>query len=513
MQKVYTKNYIKIYLWRTLSIISGFLSLLVVVPKLSNSPELYGIYASCISFALYLTYADIGFLSAGQKYAAEAYAQGDMKKELNILGFTGAILLIMIVPFSLSMIYLSYNPEFIIKNLSLAGQKIASQLFLILAVLLPIQIFFQRLVQSILIIRIRDYIGLRIDTFFNLLKISSVFYFFSENNYQIVEFYSFSLLLTILSTLIILVIIKRKEKYNFRLLLKSIRLRENEYSLINKLAYSSLALTIGWIIYYELDLIIIGKILGPKEVATYAIAFTFLNFLRTLWNTVFSPFSQRFNHYVGLKSDIDLKKLTDTIIDYTMPLCVIVTLVLILASEKLIFYWVGGLYSESIIILQILVLGTVFGFITKPASYLFTAKTLYKYIYLSAIICPLIFISCAILSISNYGLVGIAMSKFLAMSGGFIISIFGISKITTPMKFFRKWSIQLLTICLIINYTFSLFLKTTFVDNSKSTMNLVFLLLTMLFTILISYILVLLSKKQQRKDLKIILNSIRNIKF
>ena len=147
MQKVYTKNYIKIYLWRTLSIISGFLSLFVVVPKLSNSPELYGIYASCISFALYLTYADIGFLSAGQKYAAEAYAQGDMRKELNILGFTGAVLLIMIIPFSLSMLYLSYNPEFIIKNLSLAGQKIASQLFLILAVLLPIQIFFQRLVQ------------------------------------------------------------------------------------------------------------------------------------------------------------------------------------------------------------------------------------------------------------------------------------------------------------------------------------------------------------------------------
>lgn len=513
MQKVYTKNYIKIYLWRTLSIISGFLSLLVVVPKLSNSPELYGIYASCISFALYLTYADIGFLSAGQKYAAEAYAQGDIKKEVNILGFTAAILLIMIIPFSLSMLYLSYNPEFIIKDLSLAGQKIASQLFLIMAILLPIQILFQRLTQSILIIRIKEYIGLRIDAFFNLLKILSVFYFFSENNYQVVEYYSFSLLLTILSTFIILVIIKRKEKYNFRLLLKSIRLRKNEYSLINKLAYSSLALTIGWIIYFELDLIIIGKTLGPNEVATYAVAFTFLNFLRTLWNTVFSPFSQRFNHYVGLKSDIDLKKLTDTIIDYTMPLCIIVTLVLILGSEKIIIYWVGKFYSDSIILLQILILGTVFGFITKPASYIFTAKTLYKYIYLLAIICPVLFISGVVLLIPNYGLAGIAISKFLAMSGGFVISIVGISKITNPTKFFRKWSIQLLIICLIINYTFSLFLKTTFVDNSKSTMNLVFLLLTMLFTILISYILVLLSKKQQRKDLKIILNSIRNIKF
>ena len=188
MQKVYTKNYIKIYLWRTLSIISGFLSLLVVVPKLSNSPELYGIYASCISFALYLTYADIGFLSAGQKYAAEAYAQGDIKKEVNILGFTAAILLIMIIPFSLSMLYLSYNPEFIIKDLSLAGQKIASQLFLIMAILLPIQILFQRLTQSILIIRIKEYIGLRIDGFFNLLKILSVFYSLCAFTFQKTSF-------------------------------------------------------------------------------------------------------------------------------------------------------------------------------------------------------------------------------------------------------------------------------------------------------------------------------------
>ena len=84
MQKVYTKNYIKIYLWRTLSIISGFLSLLVVVPHLSNDLELYGIYSFCISFTLYLTYADIGFLNAGQKYAAEAYAKNNRKEDYNI---------------------------------------------------------------------------------------------------------------------------------------------------------------------------------------------------------------------------------------------------------------------------------------------------------------------------------------------------------------------------------------------------------------------------------------------
>ena len=82
MDKNLTKNYINIYFWRSISIISGFLSLLIVVPHLSNNQELYGIYAFCISFSMYLTYADIGFLGAGQKYAAEEFAKGNRDEEI-----------------------------------------------------------------------------------------------------------------------------------------------------------------------------------------------------------------------------------------------------------------------------------------------------------------------------------------------------------------------------------------------------------------------------------------------
>ena len=117
MQKQYIKNYLKIYFWRFISILSGFLSLLIVVPHLSNNIELYGIYSFCISFTLYLTYADIGFLNAGQKYAAEAYAKNNRKEEVQILGFTAAILLLMVAPFSIAMIYFSFNPNIIINNI------------------------------------------------------------------------------------------------------------------------------------------------------------------------------------------------------------------------------------------------------------------------------------------------------------------------------------------------------------------------------------------------------------
>ena len=344
----YSKNYFKIYFWKSLSILSGFLSLLIVVPHLSQNKEIFGIYSLCLSLTIYLTYADIGFLSAGQKYAAEAFIKNDRKAEMDLLGFTGAILILMIIPFSIGMIYLSFNPEILINDISDDARSISSSIFLILAIVFPIQIIIQRLVQSILIIRVKDYISMKIDLFFNIIKILSVFYFFSEDSYRIVDYFLFITLISILSSLFIIHKIKKIENYDFLYLFKSIKLKGNLYKMINKLAFSSLFLSIGWIIYYELDLIIIGKLLAPEDIAIYAVGFTFLNFLRNLWNIVFSPFSQRFNHFIGLNNDFELRKLIRQIINYTFPLCVIVTLVLFLSSEKL---YIIGLVKNTLILL------------------------------------------------------------------------------------------------------------------------------------------------------------------
>ena len=498
----YNKNYIKIYIWKAISIISGFLSLLIVVPHLSNDLELYGIYSFCISFSLYLSYADIGFLSAGQKYAAEAFAKGNRKEEVDVLGFTGAILLLTTAPFSIAMIYFSFYPDMIISELSYEGKAIASKIFLILGTVLPFQIILQRLVQSILIIRIKDYVSLRIDVIFNLIKIASVFYFFSNKKYMIVEYYLFISSLTILSAVLILLQIRRSVGYNFLDLFKAINFNKKQFDITKKLAYSSLVLTIGWIIYYELDLIFIGKWFGPKEVAIYAIGFTFLNFLRTLWNSVFSPFSQRYNHFVATKNETELKKLTFTIIDYSLPLCVIVTLILFVVAEPLTFFWVGNNYSESIVIMQVLIIGTVFGFVTSPASYYFIAKTKYKYIYMLAIVLPVVFISFVFLFTPKLGILGIAISKSLAMFASSIISIIGLSEIYNPLKVIKKWIVSLLVYSGLIIYFLPIVINRIFSTFEKSSFNLAVLLFIVALLIVVSYFLILVSKKKQRNDLK-----------
>jgi O-antigen/teichoic acid export membrane protein len=274
------------------------------------------------------------------------------------------------------------------------------------------------------------------------------------------------------------------------------------------LAISSLFLTLGWLVYYELDLIIIGKWFGAKDVAIYAIGFTFLNFLRTLWNTVFSPFSQRFNHFVGMGYLVELKMIINTIIDYTLPLCIVTTVTLFVSAEKLVLFWVGPEYHNSVIILQILILGTAFVFITQPASYYFTAKTKYKYINLKAFSLPLVFIFGLTIFVSKFGIVGIAMSKTIAMFIGFIISTIGISSIINPMRIIRKWFFPTLALSSCIFFLLREILPALFSIHYKSSGQLVILILLLVSVILIGYFILLMAHEKQRKELILLFNNL-----
>ena len=122
--KVESNDYINIYIWKLVSMISGFLSVVIVVPHLSTQQELYGIYAFCMSFVLYLSYADLGFLSAGQKFAGEEVAKGNKEKEIGITGFSLALLICFFLPFSIFMLYLSANPKILFGDIAITTQPL-----------------------------------------------------------------------------------------------------------------------------------------------------------------------------------------------------------------------------------------------------------------------------------------------------------------------------------------------------------------------------------------------------
>jgi O-antigen/teichoic acid export membrane protein len=497
-ETTFWKNYIKIYFWRIFSVLTGFFSLLIVIPQLSLNKELYGIYTFCLSFNLYLTYADIGFLSAGQKYAAEEYAIGNRDSEIRYLGFTGFVLLCMVIPFSFIMVYLSFRPEYIISNLSDVNSEIISKMLLIMGVVSPFQIILQRLSQSILIVRIKDYISLRIDIIFNCIKILSVYYFFTETTYLVFEYFLFTNLLTIVSSIIIIIYIHSSENYNFGKLLKAIKFDKQCYSHIKKLAFATLLMTLSWLLYYELDLLFIGKLLGPKEVAVYAISFSVLNFLRNLWNIIYGPFAQRFNHYVGLTSFSRLKAMTFKLMNYTFPICVISVLILLISAKYLIISWVGLNYVDSILIFQILLMGTLFNFINQPASYYFISTTNYWFLNLNAIVLPIVFLLSLYFFVPIFGIKGFAIAKILALATGAIISFWGVRKLVNLTRIIKEWYLSLFVNSIILFVGLNFVFRSAFDTIEKGKSGMLMLFGIILFAIVIVFITTLFFHKSLR---------------
>ena len=156
IQKSYTKNYFKIYAAQLFAVVFNVLSLVIVIPYLSNNPGVYGIYSLCISFTIFLSYADLGFLNAGYKYASEYYAKNNKQKEIEITGFVSFILAVFIFILAVVLILLAFHPYWLIKNIT--GAKdiyIAKNLLLILALFSPNMIL-QRMLQIIYGVRVHE---------------------------------------------------------------------------------------------------------------------------------------------------------------------------------------------------------------------------------------------------------------------------------------------------------------------------------------------------------------------
>src|SRR2546423_14496312 len=149
MQGSYTLNYLKIYLWQGISILLNLVSMFIVVPRLTNNPSTYGIYVVCISANIFLVYADIGFASAGYKYASERYAQKSLNEEIEIVGFVGFVLALFAILFVIAVCFVAVRPGILFYSVNDANDlRIAARLLFILAAFSP-TIVMQRMLDII----------------------------------------------------------------------------------------------------------------------------------------------------------------------------------------------------------------------------------------------------------------------------------------------------------------------------------------------------------------------------
>ena len=173
----------------------------IILPLISEDTTIYGIYVLCLSIISFLQYTDLGFLSAGQKYASEYLALNDMRNEIKIFSFVHFIMFIFIILGIILILFFSYNPHFVIPDLNEKSAPVASTLFFILAITSPF-ILLQRYALSVFTIRIQDDIYYKIDLGINILKIGCVYFYYQDNPISIIDFFWFIQSLNVLTVLI-----------------------------------------------------------------------------------------------------------------------------------------------------------------------------------------------------------------------------------------------------------------------------------------------------------------------
>lgn len=511
MEDSYTKNYIKIYFWQGVSLILNFLSMFIVIPYLTSNPDLYGVYTICISASIFLAYADLGFINAGQKYAAEYYSQGNIIGERKVIGFSGFILFLFLLLFILSFLLLSLKPELLISGLRDGeSRNIASALFIILAFSTPLTLF-QRVLQMICGIRLVDFIMQRTNTVASLIKIVSVFWFFKDGEYNIVSYFFFTQVVNLLALCMTAFIIKKQFNYDFISIFKSFKFNSEIYQKSKNLAFTSLFMTIAWIIYYELDSVVIGKIFGANQVAIYAIGLTLLSFIRSILGILFSPFNARFNHFVG-KNDLEgLRSFYLQVVIIFAPLIVLPLLTVYLLASPLVLSWVGADYLTAVDSAKFLILCNLFAFIAYPTGILLMATEQLNRMYFINTILPFIFWVGIFFSYEYLGLLSFAVFKMIAFMlaaiaySYFMLNYIKISFVTAIKLIFKP---LIIPVCFIF---FSAFFINKFLHPADKSKGDLFITLIAIGTIvLISFIIQYFFSERLRQQ---VLNVVKKIKI
>lgn len=415
MHMDYRKNYFKIYFWQIISVLLGFAALFVVVPYISSNKVIYGIYSVCTSLTIFFSYADLGFLSSGSKYAAEYYVKGQHREEVRIIGFTCFIMVSVFAVLALGLVVLGFFPKLLIPELVSGSNQvtIARWLLFTLAASCPI-IIAQRLLGLIFTIRVEDYKFQRLNIIGNLIRILSVFFFFRGGRYMIVEYYLFYQLVNLAIVLFALLYVRKHYSYGFRELLSSFKFNREIFDKVKNLTGTSLIIMISSVVYYEFDQVVISNVLGIEAVAVYAAALSVLQLVRTYNSIVYSPYAARYNHYAGLNDIGGLTHFVKKMIVLFAPILIIPILTLSLTAEPFIVSWVGEQYRESGVLVSFLVVSFIFNFVSGPVNQYFIALENNKVLIRYNVLLPVFFWVGVIALIGNLGTLAFAIMKFVA---------------------------------------------------------------------------------------------------
>jgi O-antigen/teichoic acid export membrane protein len=381
---------LKIYFWRIITLTLSIVSFLIIIPRLSSSQNIFGLYSSILYLLLFISFNDFGFLPASIKYASEAIGLKDRNKEMSVISFSMFVMVIFTLITCLFFLYLSFNPSFFFSELNSQEILIAERLYFGLAIFSPFYAL-KRSLQTIYQIRVEDFRYQISEVFFIILKICFVFVFFNEGKYEIVEyFYTYNLIYIVIVGLLF-IDIKIRYKYDWLLFFKGFKFDKNVYRLMKKLSFAMLFSSVAAILLYQFDMIAISSMFSAKTVGIFAIGLTITSYLRNIIGSIYQPYTAILNQHYGKGEFIKFDNLLFNLFKMGTPFIFTLLSVSYIYSEILILSWVGTDYKESIFITKILILSLLSSSIVMPIAEYFKAYNLSKKIKLISFISPFTF--------------------------------------------------------------------------------------------------------------------------
>ena len=415
MNKIsFFKNYLNTYIWQIVSLLLHFLSLIIVLPFITENKPVFGIYSVCISISIFLNYADLGFVKAALKYGGEFFVTKRFEDEKKIYGFSSFILFLVISLISLIFIFFSFNPNLLISDINLAEHVLIASRLLIIQAIFSYNTVLLKYLDCIFQVRVEQYILQRFKIIGNLLKILSVYYFFHITTYDIVGYYLFVKIIDLGVLVIGFIIVNKRYGFSFFDFLNNFRFNSEVFKKSKKLAFNSLYVTLCFILYYELDVFFIGKYFGVQEVAIFSLALFFLQFLRSLSSIVLSPFQSRYNHFVGLENYDGLRVFFKNVIKITMPFFIFSGMLIMIYSKEICLTWAGQSYVDSVFILELFSIVFLLNFIIIPGSNLLVSLLRIKEIYLINTVIVFVFWIGIFFSYKLYGIKSFPIFKLFS---------------------------------------------------------------------------------------------------
>jgi O-antigen/teichoic acid export membrane protein len=497
------KLYLKNYFVHFLSIVTKFGTLLIITPIISKEKDYFTIYSYGISILAFLNYADLGFFRSAQKFASESVAQNNKSAIYNSLGFGTFISIVIVIFISIVFFLFSINPYYAISTIKTESQlQFAKYLFLTISLSAPL-IIFQRMILAYYEINLSAYRFYVYSIIFNLVLLGLCLILLNLNQFTLLIYFILLQIFNLMLLTLLLFDLRFFFNYDLKSILFSIKFSKIEYFKTKDIALTSLVSMVSWLIFYEIDIVVLTRMFKLNEVAYYSLSLIILGLFRTFAGILFGTFNIRINNLIGNKDEVGFLNYCKSFLFVTAPIMMYITLSYFVISDYFILNWVGVSYLESSAISKYLVLGYSLSFISYITSSILLSKLRVKESFYISISQPIIFWLLIFLFYKNYSIILVAIIKFLIL----LVSDFVYLKylIELTQITFKEILSKLFYPFIIIGFI-TILLLLFFVNNPPNFSNKINLLILAIYSFFIISLAILTHYKLSKTSLKFLNN-------